>query len=73
MRYYPITRNLDLDDCEKKITSRTKVIIPVHIAGLPVDLENLSILARKYDIKIIEDAAHAVGSSYRGRKIGNHS
>lgn len=69
----PITRNLDLDDCEKKITSRTKVIIPVHIAGLPVDLENLSILARKHDIKIIEDAAHAVGSSYRGRKIGNHS
>ncbi|MEE2924070.1 MAG: DegT/DnrJ/EryC1/StrS family aminotransferase [bacterium] len=69
----PLTRNLDLDDCAKKITPRTKVIIPVHIAGLPVDLKNLNILASKHNITIIEDAAHAVGSSYQGQKIGHHS
>ncbi len=69
----PITRNLDLNDCARKITPRTKVILPVHIAGLPVDLENLRTLAQKHDIKIVEDAAHAVGSSYNGRKIGHHS
>ena len=67
------TRNIDITDCTKKITSNTKVIIPVHVAGLPVHLEELSELAEQHGIKIIEDAAHAVGASYKGRRIGNHS
>ena len=67
------TRNIDILDCAKKITAKTKVIIPVHIAGLPVHLDELGKLAEQHGIKIIEDAAHAVGASYRGRRIGNHS
>lgn len=67
------TRNIDITDCRKKITLNTKVIIPVHVAGLPVHLEELSELAEQHGIKIIEDAAHAVGASYKGRRIGNHS
>ena len=67
------TRNIDIEDCARKITANTKVIIPVHIAGLPVDLDELAKLADKHEIKIIEDAAHAVGSSYKGLRIGHHS
>tara|TARA_Y100000589_G_C27179773_1_gene640262 strand:+ start:1368 stop:2525 length:1158 start_codon:yes stop_codon:yes gene_type:complete len=67
------TRNIDINDCARKITTKTKVIIPVHVAGLPVDIDELAKLANQHDIKIIEDAAHAVGSSYKGLKIGHHS
>lgn len=69
----PRTRNIDLQDCASRITQRTKAIIPVHMAGLPVDLRGISELAKEYDLDIIEDAAHAIGSSYQGRKIGQHS
>ncbi len=58
---------------EKLITNKTKAIIPVHIAGYPCDMEAVSKLARKYNLKVIEDAAHAIGTSYRDKKIGNFS
>jgi dTDP-4-amino-4,6-dideoxygalactose transaminase len=66
----PRTINMDPKDVERKITSRTKVIIPVHIGGYPVDMAPIMRLARKYDITVIEDAAHAFGGEYRGKAIG---
>ena len=63
--------NIDVNEAEKLITKKTKAIIPVHIAGYPCDMESLSELAIKYDLKIIEDAAHAIGTKYKDTKIGN--
>jgi dTDP-4-amino-4,6-dideoxygalactose transaminase len=65
------TRNIDLALAEKAITSRTRAIIPVHFAGLPVDMDALYALARKHGLRVVEDAAHAIGSSHRGRRIGS--
>lgn len=67
----PRTLNLDLDDLQRKITARTKAILPVHFAGLPVDMKALDAIATPRGIKVIEDAAHAVGASIDGRKIGS--
>lgn len=67
----PETFNLDLEQIEEKITSKTKAILPVHFGGLPNNLDQLSALARKYELTIIEDAAHAVGGVYHGAKIGS--
>jgi dTDP-4-amino-4,6-dideoxygalactose transaminase len=64
------TLNMDPKDVEKKITKKTKVIIPVHIGGWPVDMDPIMELAEKNDLLVIEDAAHAFGSVYKGRKIG---
>jgi perosamine synthetase len=64
------TINMDPADVEKKITNKTKVIIPVHIGGWPVDMDLIMELAEKYDLVVIEDAAHAFGSVYKGKKIG---
>jgi dTDP-4-amino-4,6-dideoxygalactose transaminase len=66
----PVTRNLDLAQVEKAITSRTKAIIPVYLAGLPVDMDQLYALAAKYKLRVVEDAAQAIGSSWGGRRIG---
>lgn len=52
------------------ITDRTRAIIPVHFAGVPVDMEPIRALAREHNLHIVEDAAHAVGTEYRGKKIG---
>lgn len=65
------TRNVDLDQVEKAITAKTKAIMPVHFAGLPVDMDRLYDLARRHGLRVIEDAAHAIGSAWRGRKIGS--
>lgn len=65
------TLNIDVDKAELLITDKTKAIIPVHIAGFPCNMEKISILAKKYDLKIIEDAAHAIGTKYQDKKIGN--
>ncbi len=65
------TGNIDVSKVEDKITSRTKIIVPVHYSGNPVDLKELHKIARRNDIKIIEDAAHAIGAKYEGEKIGN--
>lgn len=65
--------NIDLKKAEKLITKKTKAIIPVHIAGFPCNMERIASLAKKYDLKIIEDAAHAIGTEYKEVKIGNFS
>ncbi len=65
--------NIDVEKAEKLITDKTKAIIPVHMAGYPCDMQALSKLAKKYDLKVIEDAAHAIGTKYNEQKIGNFS
>lgn len=67
----PITRNLDLKLCERAITPATRAIIPTHFAGLPLDMDALHGLASRHGLRIIEDAALAMGSSWRGRRIGS--
>ncbi len=64
------TINMDPADVERKITSKTKAIIPVHIGGWPVDMDPIMELAEKHDLVVIEDAAHAFGASYKGKKAG---
>ncbi len=64
------THNLNAGKIEEKITPRTKVIIPVHYGGQPADLDEIGKIAAKHGLKVIEDAAHALPSWYRGRKIG---
>ena len=66
----PATVNLDPADVARKITKRTKAIIPVHIGGYPVDMAPIMELARKHGLTVIEDAAHALGGSYRGKMLG---
>lgn len=66
----PETYNLDVNLVEAAITPRTKAIIPVHFGGLPVDFDALLPLAERHGLAVIEDAAHAHGSSWRGRPIG---
>src|SRR6185503_10067011 len=67
----PATYNMDVSLVEKAITSKTKAIVPVHFAGAPVDLDPLYALAKKYNLHIVEDAAHAIGTEYKGKKIGS--
>lgn len=67
----PVTLNIDVNKLEEKITSRTKAVIPVHIFGQMVDVEKIMVLAEKYNLKVIEDAAQAIGAEYRGRKAGS--
>jgi len=66
------TFNIDPDAIEKAITPRTKAIIPVHYAGHACDLGAILQIAKKHNLRIIEDAAHAIGTEYGGKKIGNH-
>jgi len=65
------SRNIDLEQVEAAITPRTRAIMPVHFAGLPVDMERLYDIAGRYRLRVIEDAAHAIGSAWRGRRIGS--
>jgi len=65
------TGNIDPIEIEKLISGQTKAILPVHLAGLPVDLEEIHQLAAKRRILIIEDACHAMGAEYRGSRIGS--
>lgn len=64
------TLNLDPRRLEEKITQRTRAIIPVHFAGHPCQMDPILALARQYRLSVIEDAAHAIEASYRGRKVG---
>ncbi|HCE10612.1 MAG TPA: aminotransferase DegT [Oxalobacteraceae bacterium] len=64
------THNIDLDKVEAAITPRTKAIIPVHMAGLPCDMDRLYALAKKHSLRVVEDAAQAIGSTWQGRRIG---
>lgn len=65
------TRNLLIDAVEAAITPRTRAIMPVHFAGLPVDLDAIYALAEKHGLRVIEDAAHAIGSRYKDKRIGS--
>ncbi len=65
------TRNIDLDAVEAAIGPRTRAIMPVHFAGLPVDMDRLYAIAGKHGLRVIEDAAHAIGSAWKGRRIGS--
>ena len=65
------TLNIDIEDVKKRITKRTKAIIPVHYCGNSCDMDKLLEIGKKHNIIIIEDAAHAFGSSYKGKKIGS--
>ena len=67
----PVTRNIDLDRVEAAITPRTKAIIPVYLAGKPVDMDRLYALANKHKLRVIEDAAQAIGSTWQGKPIGS--
>ncbi len=67
----PATFNISVDDVKRKITDRTRAIIPVHYAGLPVNLNALREISKNHNLFLIEDAAHAIGASYNGNKIGN--
>jgi perosamine synthetase len=69
----PTTGNIDPEDIKRKVTDKTKAIVVVHWAGQPVDLEEINSLAKQKGIKVIEDAAHALGAEYHDKKIGNHS
>jgi len=68
---YSRTLLIDIDDVRSKITERTKAIMPVHYAGNPCDMDALMKIAEEYKVRIVEDAAHALGSYYKGRKIGS--
>jgi dTDP-4-amino-4,6-dideoxygalactose transaminase len=67
----PATRNIDLDKLEAAITPRTRAIIPVYLSGLPVDMDRLYAIAARHQLRVIEDAAQALGSHWNGQRIGS--
>jgi len=68
-----MTYNIDPNKIEEKITNKTKAIIPVDFSGQSVDMDRIKEIADKHDLIIIEDAAHALGSEYKGRKVGSQA
>ena len=69
----PLTGNINPKDIEHRITSRTKAILVVHWAGYPCDMEEIHVIAKRHNLVVIEDAAHAIGAAYKGRPIGSIS
>lgn len=67
----PRTFNIGVDKIEEKITPRTKAILPVHLYGQPVDIDEIITLAENHNLKIIEDCAQAIGAEYRGKRVGS--
>ena len=67
------TLNISLEAIEKAITSKTKAIIPVHYGGQPCDLDEIHAIAKKYNLKVLEDAAHSLPARYKGKTIGTIS
>lgn len=67
------TLNIDIQKASELVSPQTKAIIPVHIAGYPCDMEAIHSFALKHNLKVIEDAAHAVGTEFQGVKVGNFS
>jgi dTDP-4-amino-4,6-dideoxygalactose transaminase len=67
----PVSRNIDLDKIEAAITPRTKALMPVYLAGLPVNIDRLYALARQYGLRVIEDAAQALGATWGGQPVGS--
>ena len=69
----PKTYNIDSEDIRRKITDKTKAIIAVHLAGQPCDMDEIHKIAKEHDLLVIEDGAHALGSVYKGKKVGTLS
>lgn len=67
----PKTLNMDINQLEHALTPKTRVIMPVHFAGLPVDLDPLYAIAETHGLRVLEDAAHAIGTEYKGKRIGS--
>lgn len=67
----PHTRNIDLDAVEAAITPHTRAVMPVYLAGLPVDMDRLYAIARKHGLRVVEDAAQAIDSRWKQRRIGS--
>jgi dTDP-4-amino-4,6-dideoxygalactose transaminase len=67
----PVTRNMDLDKLEAAITPATRAIIPVYLSGLPLDMDRLYAIANKHKLRVVEDAAQAIGSLWNGKRIGS--
>jgi dTDP-4-amino-4,6-dideoxygalactose transaminase len=67
----PVTRNIDAGRIEAAITPRTRAILPVHLAGLPCDLDRIHAIAQQHGLRVIEDAAQAIGSCWNGRRVGS--
>ncbi|MBM4135410.1 MAG: DegT/DnrJ/EryC1/StrS family aminotransferase [Nitrospira sp.] len=68
----PDTCNIDVNKIEEAITNKTKVIMPVHQMGLPAEIDGIREIAERHSLRVIEDAACAIGSAYKGKKIGGH-
>ena len=66
----PDTCNIDIDQLEQRITSRTRAVVPVHYAGRPCDMDRIGALAEKHDLIVIEDCAHAIETQWRGQQAG---
>lgn len=66
----PVTLNLDPADAERRVTPRTRMVMPVHYAGVPADLEGLSGVCERHGLSMVEDAAQGMGSRWRGRHLG---
>jgi len=68
---YPDTLLMDIDDVRSRITPKTRAIMPVHYAGNPCDMDALMKIGKDFNVRIVEDAAHALGSYYKGKKVGS--
>lgn len=69
----PKTYNIDPEDIRRKITDKTKAIIAVHLAGQPCDMDEIHKIAKEHNLLVVEDGAHALGSVYKGKKVGTLS
>ena len=66
----PVTHNLDPNQIEDKLTPNTRAVIPVHLYGQPCEMDEIMALSRKHNFAVVEDAAHAIGAEYKGKKVG---
>ena len=66
----PATFTLDPAALERAITPATRAIVPTHLYGLPCDMDAIMAIARRHDLRVIEDCAHALGATYKGRPVG---
>jgi dTDP-4-amino-4,6-dideoxygalactose transaminase len=66
----PVTLNIDPVEVEKKLTAKTRAVLPVHFAGRPCDMDALGAIAKRHQLKIIEDCAHSIETQYHGRHVG---
>lgn len=67
----PVSYNITAEEIEAKITDKTKAIIPVHLYGQPAEMDKIMKVAKKYDLKVVEDACQAIGAEYKGTQVGN--